>query len=116
MFTHMWQLDRIRHTISKVGYFNATSTSISVENLNALDCLRHQFWQKIVSLKEESFEHPRWRNSSWDLFLKAHDTHVVNTIENNCDNELALLEKKNDFDRVFVNGEQLKGINRPWKH
>ena len=63
--TQVWQ------TFRKVGLFDATNTTIALNELNALDGLRHKVGDEIVRVKNQGLEHLSWGDWSGELLDKC---------------------------------------------
>ncbi|OWM71171.1 hypothetical protein CDL15_Pgr011298 [Punica granatum] len=60
----------------KLVCFDAPSTSIALDKLDAFDALRNQLGDEVVGVDYQGPEHPGRRNSGCELLSEAGDAHV----------------------------------------
>ena len=63
-------------TLMESGRFDAANASISFNELNAFDGLRHELGHEVVGVKDKSLEHPSRSYSAGEFLVISGDTHA----------------------------------------
>ncbi|KAA8527670.1 hypothetical protein F0562_035461 [Nyssa sinensis] len=62
---------------SKVDLLDASSSSIALDDFNALNSLWHEFGNQVVGVKNCGLEYPCWRDRGSLLIGESDDTHDI---------------------------------------
>lgn len=72
----MNEFDYRIHTLSKIELFDGSLAAITMDDLDALDGLRHELVDKVVRVEDQSLEHPVGWDKACKLLGKLEHTHV----------------------------------------